>query len=138
MKIFIIVLIVGVAEIFTISSLHQEAGLLNSIYIYLAKTLLGGALLYSGWGEAVSKFREAAEIDRSWIQRLQSDPKVFSKNDAKNLRLLYEPILFFVAVAFICIPGIVTDVLGIFLALGSVRRLLVQQSINSYVRKSNA
>lgn len=80
MKIFIIILIIGVAEIFTISTLHQEVGLLNRIYIYLVGTSFGGALLCSGWGEAVSKFKEAAEIDRSWIKRIQSDSKFFKKS----------------------------------------------------------
>ena len=138
MKILIIIIIVGVAEIFTISSLHQELGIINSIYIYLAGTALGGALLYFGWGNAISSFRKAAEIDKTWMKRIQSEPKIFSKNDARNLGLLYESVLFFVSVAFISIPGIITDVVGIFLALSSVRRFLVHQIINSHVRKSNA
>ena len=138
MKIFIIAVIVGVSEILAITILHTRVGLLNSIYLYLAGTLFGGFILFTEWKGEVSKFKRAGEMDREWLQRLYADPKSFSRKDADNLRSLYEPILFFIAVGLICVPGVITDIIGILLALAPMRKFLVQQSIKGYERRSNA
>ena len=133
MKYFIFFILIGVAEIFAIISLHQEVGFLNSIYIYLAGTVFGGVLIYRDWGVEVAKFKQAGSMDRDWLQSISENPQSFSEYDADKLRPLYESFIFFAAVVCICIPGIVTDILGILMAITPLRRQFAQISINRHV-----
>lgn len=138
MKLFLIIVCIGIAEILAISFLHQKIGLLNSIGVYVIGTAIGGSLLFFGREKLGSQFQKVSSVNKSWYKRIKKKPKTFTEKDAENIRILNAPMLFILAVIFVCVPGIVTDVVGILLAIPAIRNSLIELQIKSYTRKSKA
>lgn len=138
MRIFFIALVIGILEIVAISKLHQEIGLLNSIYLYVAGTCIGGLLLYLNWNNAKAQFDQLSNIDKSLIKRLKKKHKIYSKDDERSVRVIFQAILFAFAIVFVCIPGVVSDILGILLAPLSIRSKLSSLIVNADVSNTDA
>lgn len=70
--------------------------------------------------------------------RLKGSTKDLSSSDEKSLKILFQSILFAIAVVFVFIPGVVSDILGIFLAPISIRSKLSNFIVKINASDSNA
>jgi UPF0716 family protein affecting phage T7 exclusion len=138
MRVFVIALVIGIIEIVAISKLHQEIGLLNSIYLYVVGTCIGGLLLYMNWNDTKAQLEELGNFDESLIKRLKNKQNINSKDDERSVRVLFQSMLFGFAIVFVCIPGIVSDTLGILLAPLSIRSKLSSLLVNAGTEDGNA
>ncbi|MET0027795.1 MAG: hypothetical protein ABW101_09170 [Candidatus Thiodiazotropha sp.] len=138
MRVFFIALIIGIVKIVAISKLYQEIGLLGSIYLYVAGTSIGGLVLFFNWKEAKAQYEEVSNIDKSLVMGLKGNTKGLSSNEKKSLKIICQSILFTIAVIFVFIPGVVSDILGIVLAPLAIRSKLSNFIVKINARDSNA
>lgn len=138
MSFVLILAILGISEITAISYLHDLIGLKYSIILYLSGNIIGGSILWFTKDMAIKNFHAFKNIDKKWKKRLKGEPKNFSQNDAKNIRITYEAILYVFACVLVAIPGLVTDIVGIFLAIPSIRGFIIELQINAAIKKSRA
>jgi UPF0716 family protein affecting phage T7 exclusion len=132
MQLFILSLLIGILEISAITQLYQEIGLINSIYLYIAGTSIGGIILLINWKEAKTQYQEIGNFDKSVIKRLKNRPYELSEDDAKKVKIVYQSILFTLAIIFVFIPGLVSDFLGTMLA-----PLAIRSKISTFIIKTH-
>ncbi|MBD5779656.1 FxsA family protein [Pelagicoccus sp. NFK12] len=116
-----LLLLLGISEIIAISTLHDRIGLAYSIYLYLGTTMLGGALLWFGWGTACENFKTGTKTCKKIYPSLKDGLLKSTDEESKEALLMFDSMLFFTAVVLISIPGVVTDALGILLSFKSLR-----------------
>ena len=121
MKIFIILLVIGILEVVLVGKLHTLLGMESLILFYLGSTLLGAFIafiFYTNYKLAKNK----ANFSNKFQKRM-ADEKL-SAADYSHLENALYCIFYWVGCLLIAVPGLLTDILGITLLIPDVRRFL--------------
>ena len=134
-KWLIFLAILGVIEIAVIGRLHAALGLYKLVGLYVFTTLVGAALLLV----QLKKFRAAMQtinkLEKGFLKKFRDPAFRPSPQQVEKLSPLLFVTLYVSAVILIAIPGIVSDVVGMLLALPLVSHYYVQSNLRKAVAR---
>ena len=126
----------GVIEIAVIGRLHAALDLYKLVGLYIVTTLVGAALLLL----QLKKFRAAMQairkLEKGLMKKFRDPAFKPSSVQVEQLSPLLFVTLYVSAVILIAIPGIVSDVVGMLLALPLVSHYYVQSNLRKAVAKA--
>ena len=121
MKYLIFILILGVTEVSLIGVLHSVLGTTYLITFYLATTLVGALLAWTAVGNFRSH-KSNSKLSNKFEKRAREGRS--SEQDILKMRSALYCTIYIIACVLIAIPGILTDILGLLLAIPQITEKL--------------
>jgi len=124
MKVLLFLILIGTIEIYLVANLHDLMGMRDLILLYLGTTFIGLALAWL----VLPVYREHKNrrgFSNKFNKRLKSGS--LSKKDIKNVKSWIYCMSYWFGCIFVAIPGITTDIIGLFLLLPPVGNFISEQ-----------
>jgi UPF0716 family protein affecting phage T7 exclusion len=135
LKWLIFLAVLGVIEIAVIGRLHAALGLYKLVGLYILTTLFGAVLLLM----QLKKFRAAMKtinkLEKGFMKNFNDPEFRPSPQQVEKLGPLLFVTLYVSAAILIAIPGIVSDIVGMILALPMVNDYYVRSNLRKAVAK---
>tara|TARA_R110002167_G_C12629194_1_gene647441 strand:- start:113 stop:532 length:420 start_codon:yes stop_codon:yes gene_type:complete len=136
MKLLIFLIVLGVAEVFSIGKLHDAMGLSSLIGLYIVTTAIGGLFLYLQLPAFMDAMRSSRKLEKKFMKKSKaSDFKPSAEEIAK-----FKPIIFISvyvpAAVLIAIPGILSDFIGTLMIIPIASNWLLEYKMNKAMKNA--
>ena len=129
MKWMILLLTLGIAEIVTIGELHSRIGTNHLVPLYVVTTAIGAFLLYLNVSEFRSSVKKTKKIQNKLKKKAQGPNYKPTASEIEKLRPLMFVGVFILAIVLVAIPGILSDLIGMVIALPFMSAWVVNQKV---------
>ncbi len=133
MKWILLIIILGVAEVATIGQLHSLFGTRNLVLLYIVTTAVGALFLYLKSSEFKVAMKATKGIQKKLKKRAQNPDYKPTLEDIEKLSPMMFVGLYVPALILIAIPGIISDIIGIFMVLPGLSSWLVRRQISKAI-----
>ncbi len=134
----IIIIVVGVLEVITIGKLHEYLGTGDLVLLYLGTTAVC-AIVALVFYPNFKQEKHDTNLSNKFSKRLNK--KKLTVRDRKSMNSVMYCAAYIIGCVLIAIPGVITDILGLFLVVPFINRQLTSNFFSTsleqyYVRKN--
>jgi UPF0716 family protein affecting phage T7 exclusion len=133
MKWILLIIVLGVAEVATIGQLHSLFGTRDLVLLYIVTTAVGALFLYLKASEFKVAMKATKGIQKKLKKRAQNPGYKPTLEDIEKLSPMMFVGLCVPALILIAIPGIISDIIGIFMVLPGLSSWLVRRQISKAI-----
>ncbi len=129
MKWFLLIIVLGVAEVVTIGELHSILGTKDLVILYVVTTAIGALFLFSRLSEFRVALKAMKKIGKKFKKKARDPDYKPTSEEIIKLRPMMFVVLYAPALVLIAIPGIISDILGIFMLFPYISNWLVGRKV---------
>jgi UPF0716 family protein affecting phage T7 exclusion len=133
MKWFLLILVLGVAEIATIGQLHSLIGTRDLVLLYSFTTAIGALFLYLKASEFKVAMKATKGIQKKLKKRARNPEYKPTLKEIEKLSQMMFVGLYVPALILIAIPGIISDIIGLLVVLPGLSSWLVRRQISKAI-----
>ena len=136
MKWAISLVLLGIAEVYTISELHGFFGTAKLVSFYIATTAIGAIFLYI----QLPLFRESMKamkgIEKKFKKKIKKQGYELTPEDYQKAKPMLFLSIYVFGFVLIAIPGVLSDIIGTIIVFPYFSKLLLEYKMRKVVEKS--
>lgn len=136
MKYIIIIILIGIFEILLMEELHDLLGLKVMLLTYISTTIFGAMILYLDSSKVKKALKATKRTGRKLKKKTKKSGHIATQDELDKLKSTIYVSTYIAAVILIVLPGILTDILGVFIVLPYISKWYIKKEINKYIMKS--
>lgn len=133
MKWILLIIILGVAEVATISQLHSMFGTRDLVVLYIVTTAVGALFLYLKAPEFKAAMKATKGIQKKLKKRAKNPDYKPTLKEIEKLSPMVFVGLYVPALVLIAIPGVISDLVGTLMVFPGLSSWLVRRQINKAI-----
>lgn len=127
MKWILALIVLGVAEVATIGQVHSVLGTRNLVLLYIVTTAIGAVLLYLKSSEFTAAMKAMRGLEGGLREKAKEPEYKPTPEEVEELSPMLFIGLYVPALVLIAIPGLIGDLIGIFMVLPGVSSWLIKR-----------